>query len=352
MLSKLKESSYSTLLILLIIFTLLSIGILYPILSLILFGAMIAYIVRPVARIITPYVKYESLAILIAMFILGLPIVILLYFTVNQILLIAHNAVGQVPTYFNSTAPATTTNSSLINANVQNLGPLNKIADTIITEIGKLITQLITYIAEQITALIAYLPTFFTEMIILFFSIFYFAKEGDNFVEFIKDFLPKEKYFHKLYRQVDDILRSIMIVNIICATILGLLSVILYYILGYPYVLLLGIITAISEFFPVVGPWIVYATLGVFDILTGNVITGVIVILVGWLIDTFVDLYLRPRLAGKYTGVHPLVYLVGFIFGAIILGLPGLFIGPLIVGTAYVIYHAYRDEKSKTTTTK
>ena len=132
-----------------------------------------------------------------------------------------------------------------------------------------------------------------------------------------------------------------MIVSAMMVCCVGIL--ILYYILGYPYILLLGIITGISEFIPVVGPWIVYGALGILDILTGNYIRGVVVIVVVWLIDTVVDMYLRPRLAGEYTEVHPLVFLVGFIFGALTLGLPGLFIGPLIVGITYVIYHVYRD---------
>lgn len=184
----------------------------------------------------------------------------------------------------------------------------------------------------------------------MLFSIFYFAKEGDKFVQFVKDLLPPEETFQNLYAQVDDILKSIMIVNIVCAVLLGLLSVLLYYILGYPYILLLGIVTAISEFIPVVGPWLIYGTLGVLDIITGNYLRGITVILFGWLIDTVVDMYIRPRLAGKYTTVHPLVFLVGFLFGAITLGLPGLFIGPLILGIASVLFHLYRDEKIKGTT--
>ncbi|HII83384.1 MAG TPA: AI-2E family transporter [Methanobacterium subterraneum] len=35
----------------------------------------------------------------------------------------------------------------------------------------------------------------------------------------------------------------------------------MYYILRYPYILLMGIITGISKFIPVVGPWIVYGAL-------------------------------------------------------------------------------------------
>ncbi len=343
MFSNLKIPSVSYLFILLVLFTLLSLGILFPILSLVLLGAMIAYIVRPLAQKIKPYVKYETLAIFLAMIILATPIVLLIYFTVGQILLVATDIVGNLPSPTNSTTPAVNTN--ITSANVQNLGPLDNIANNVIDEIGKMIGQFVVWLAGQIIAAAAYIPILFTDIIVLLFSIFYFAKDGDKFVKFLKDVLPKDDRFQKLYVQIDDILKSIMIVNVISAAILGLLSVILYYVLGYPYILLLGIITAFSEFIPVVGPWIVYGVLGILDILTGNYLRGVVVIVVGWLIDTVVDMYIRPRLAGKYTEVHPLVFLLGFLFGAITLGLPGLFIGPLIVGIAYVLYHAYRDEK-------
>ena len=344
MFSNLKISPISPLITLLVLFTFLSFGILFPILSLILFGAMIAYIVRPLAHKIKHLVRYETLAILLAMAILATPIIIIIYFTVDQVLLIATNVIGSLHSSTNSTA---TVNATVIHANVQNLGPLNNTADKVINEIGQMIAQFISWLAGQIIATISYIPTLFTDIIILLFSIFYFAKDGDKFVTFLKNILPKNESFTKLFEQVDDILKSIMIVNAITAAILGLLSVILYYILGYPYVLLLGIISAISEFIPVVGPWLVYGTLGIFDILTGNYIRGIVVIIVGWLIDTLVDMYIRPRLAGELAEVHPLAFLVGFIFGAIALGVPGIFVGPLIVGITYVLYLAYRNEKIK-----
>lgn len=342
MFQNLKFSTVSLILILLILFSVLSFGILFQIISLILLGAMIAYLVRPLALKIENYVKYETLSIFLAMALMAAPLIVLVYFTADQIIALAADIATTIPTTSNATEAV---NNSVIRTHVQNLGPLDNVADTVINEIGKLIAQFLTWLAEQILATITYIPTLFTNIIILLFSVFYFSKEGDNFVNFIKDILPKDETFKNLYAQIDDILKSIMIVNVITAVILGLLSLILYYILGYPYILLLGIITGISEFIPVVGPWIVYGALGILDILTGNYIRGVVVIVVGWLIDTFVDMYLRPRLAGEYTEVHPLVFLVGFIFGALTLGLPGLFIGPLIVGITYVLYHAYRDER-------
>ncbi|MEN6329693.1 MAG: AI-2E family transporter [Methanobacterium sp.] len=344
MISNLKIPAISPLIILLILFTLLSFGILIPILSLILLGAMIAYLVRPIALKIKPYVKFETLAIFLAMILLAAPLVILIYFTIGQILLLATDIVGTLPSPGNT---LTAGNATLSIASAQNLGPLDNVATDLINQISKMVGQFIVWIAGQIINAIAYIPSLFTDMIILLFSIFYFAKDGDRFVKFLKDLLPKDETFEKLHVQVNDILKSIMIVNIVCAVLLGLLSVILYYILGYPYILLLGILTAFSEFIPVVGPWVVYGVLGIVDIITGNYLRGIVVIVFGWLIDTVVDMYIRPRLAGKYTEVHPLIFLVGFLFGAITLGLPGLFIGPLIVGIASVLYHLYRDEKIK-----
>ncbi|MGZ7209941.1 MAG: AI-2E family transporter, partial [Methanobacterium sp.] len=125
------------------------------------------------------------------------------------------------------------------------------------------------------------------------------------------------------------------------------LSVILYFLLGYPYAILLGIISGIAMFIPIIGPWIVYGAIGIFSILIGNTFQGVMVILFGWVIETSTDFYIRPRIAVKYSEVHPLVFLLGFIYGAVTLGVPGLFIGPLILGITYAAYRVYRDEKLK-----
>jgi predicted PurR-regulated permease PerM len=349
MVPDMKMTSVTPLLILVILFTLLSFGILMPIITLIILGAMIAYLVRPLALKIKPYVKYETLAIFLAMGILAAPLILILYFTASQILVLASDIAQGITFSTNGTINATngTVNATnnFLNTDVKNLGPLNAALSSLLDQIGKIIAQFTVWLAGQIVSIIAYLPSLLTNVIILLFSIFYFAKDGDKFVKLLKDILPKDETFKKLYVEVNDILKSIMIVNVIAAVILGFLSVILYYLVGYPYVLLMGVLTAFAEFIPVVGPWIVYGALGILSIITGNYVVGILVIIFGWLIDTVVDMYIRPRMASRYTEVHPLVLLVGFLFGAITLGLPGLFVGPLIVGIAYVLYQAYRDEK-------
>jgi predicted PurR-regulated permease PerM len=78
----------------------------------------------------------------------------------------------------------------------------------------------------------------------------------------------------EIFNSADDVLKNIIVGNVIVgnvipAVILGILSGFLYFFLGYPYVILLAIISGVAMFIPIIGPWIVYGAIGIFSILIG-----------------------------------------------------------------------------------
>jgi len=106
MISNLKKMSFSTVIPLIIILTLLSLGILIPIISMVIFGAILAYYVRYISKKIKPYVKYNTLSVFLGMIILAIPVILLLYFTFTQFLSIAGS-------FFGSLQQAATGNSTM-----------------------------------------------------------------------------------------------------------------------------------------------------------------------------------------------------------------------------------------------
>ncbi len=346
MISGLKKISFSTVIPLIIILTLLSIGILIPILSMVLFGAILAYYVRFISKKVRPYVKYNTLAVFLGMIILAIPIILLLYFTFNQLLSISGTVIGSIG---QNVANNATINTSSINSALHNLGVPDNVSQTAANLIKSEITDFISYISHWIVTLLSSIPSIIAQVFILIFSIFYFARDGDKVIQYVSDVIPdKDKSFYwKVFNSADDVLKSIIVGNVIPAAILGVVSGFIYYFLGYPYVILLAIISGIAMFIPVIGPWIVYGIIGVFSILTGNTLQGVLVIIFGWITETSTDFYIRPRISVQYSEIHPLIFLLGFIYGAITLGVPGLFIGPLILGITYEAYKVYREEKVK-----
>jgi predicted PurR-regulated permease PerM len=343
MVPNLNKMQFSSIIMFIIILTLLSVGILIPILSMVIFGAILAYYVRYICKYIQPHVKYKSLAVFLAIIIISIPILLLLYFTFSQFISIAGSLFGSLQ----QAANANNLDTSQLNQAIQNLGLSPDITQSIVDAIKSWITQSISAIASYTVSLISSIPGLAAQLLILIFTVFYFARDGDKVVQYIKDVVPeKDKHFYQqVFESADDVLKSIIVGNLIPAAILGILSGVVYYFLGYPYVILLAILSGIAMFIPVIGPWIVYGAIGLFSILTGNTVQGIMVIIFGWIIETTTDFYIRPRISVQYSEIHPLIFLLGFIYGAVTMGIPGLFIGPLILGITYAAYKVYRKEK-------
>lgn len=345
MVPDLNKIPHSSILIFILILTLLSIGVLTPILSTVIFGAILAYYVRYICRYIKPYVKYKSLAVFLGMLVIAIPIFLLLYLTTIQFISISGALFGSLQ----QAASANTLQTSQLNQAIQNLGLPPSVTQSIIDAVKSWIVQSISSLASYAISLIKSIPLVAAQLLILIFTTFYFARDGEKVIQYVKDVIPeKDKNFYKqIFDSADDVLKSIIVGNVIPAIILGILSGVIYYFLGYPYVILLAILSGIAMFIPVIGPWIVYGAIGIFSILLGNTVQGVMVIIFGWIIETSTDFYIRPRISVEYSEIHPLIFLLGFIYGAVTMGLPGLFIGPMILGITYEAYKIYRKEKLK-----
>ncbi len=63
---------------------------------------------------------------------------------------------------------------------------------------------------------------------------------------------------------------------------MGVIAAIGYSLLGYSQGVFLGVITGIFQLIPVFGPWPIYWTLAIVDLLSGNYVRVVIVLLFGF----------------------------------------------------------------------
>ena len=202
------------------------------------------------------------------MILFAIPIILLLYFTFTQFVSIAG-------TFFGSLHQAATGNSTVnmsqLNSSIQNLALPGTISQGLAETIKTGITQFISYAASSVITLISSIPLVATQLPILIFSVFYFAKDGDKVVQYVKDVIPDndKKFYLEIFNSADDVLKNIIVGNVIPAVILGILSGFLYFFLGYPYVILLAIISGVAMFIPIIGPWIVYGAIGIFSILIG-----------------------------------------------------------------------------------
>ena len=135
-----------------------------------------------------------------------------------------------------------------------------------------------------------------------------------------------------LERRAKGTLYAIYVVQAVTALATFLLALPVFWLLGYEAAVSLAIVAATLQFLPVVGPTVLIAGLAAYELVIGDVVGAILVIVIGGLVvASLPDVVLRPRLAREATNLPGSVYFVGFVGGLLSLGPIGVIAGPLVV---------------------
>ena len=203
-------------------------------------------------------------------------------------------------------------------------------------------------VLDYIVSLASKLLSISVDLFILFASIYYFIRDGDNCYDFVESFIPQESkdFFERTVNSVKEVLKSIFYGHFLTSLIIGIIAAVGYSLLGYSQGVFLGVLTGIFQLIPIFGPWPIYWALAIVDLISGNYVRVVIVILFGFFLSLS-DMYIRPALSSHYADIHPLILLIGFLAGPLVYGIVGFILGPLILGITYAVLDNFRIELNK-----
>jgi predicted PurR-regulated permease PerM len=146
-------------------------------------------------------------------------------------------------------------------------------------------------------------------------------------------------------RTAGSMTRAVLFGFLITAFVQGLIAGIGYAILGIRGSVLLGAITGVLSFIPLIGTAVVWGSLGAYLLLTGHVAKGIILLLWGFLLVHPIDNLLRPLLISNATHVPFVVVMFGAIGGIAAWGLIGVFAGPVVLAIGLAIWREWAAER-------
>lgn len=217
-------------------------------------------------------------------------------------------------------------------------------------QITKEITQYIfSIIISYLTQITVSIPHIFLTLFIFFVSYFYFMKDGEKIYNFIKEKIPFEKskrdrVFEKIKKNVD----AFIYVEVVIGILQGIFGGAIFYLFGHPYPFLAGVIIGILGIVPVIGPSLVYWPVGLYEIfLKQNYILGAAYIATGICVISALDYFLRPHLTSKKASVHPFVIILGLFGGIYAFGAVGIIIGPVVLSIAVILLQEIKINNQK-----
>lgn len=323
-------------LIFLIILFVLSFLIAKPFLPAIIFALVLAYIFNPIYRWLNKYTKHSNLTAIIICVIILVLIIIPFWFLVPQIIKQTFEAYRTIQ------------QADLI-------APLKKIAPSffvspeftrdITINLNQGIVQLTNSFINALGNLIANLPKIFLQFLIMIFIFFFTLKDGQKAVDYIKGFSPfKEDVERKFFAKFKDVTRAVIYNMFVVGILQGILVGIGYYIFGVPQPLFLTTVSMFFGILPIIGPWVIWAPIAIGMIINGNV-NGIYLAIYGLIVVELFYQLLIVYVFKRFSGVSPVIALIGILGGWYLFGIVGFVLGPLVLSYLILLLEFYRTKR-------
>lgn len=198
--------------------------------------------------------------------------------------------------------------------------------------------------------IVQFLQSFFQAIFLLvlvpFFLIF-MLKDHEKFAPIIYNLFTGERreWIKKTLSDIDHVLRSYIQGQLLISTLLALLILIGYWILGLQYALLLAIFALFMNLVPFIGPWIAVTPALIIAFLQDpKLVIGVaIVTLVAQQIDSNL---ITPNVMGKSLDIHPLTVITIILAAGNIAGFVGILVGvPAYAVIKVIVINIYEQRQ-------
>ena len=188
------------------------------------------------------------------------------------------------------------------------------------------------YLVSVLTAIIAGAPDVLIDVTIMIISSFYFAFDYNHIISFFMNIIPQKT--KGVLFEINDFIRNKLFKIIKSYGLIMLLTFVELSIgltlLGIKNSVILSFLISVLDILPILGVGTVLLPWGIICMFVNKIGLG-IGILVMYIIITFIRNIIEPKLVGGELGLHPLATLVAMIIGLRLFGILGMMIVPIVL---------------------
>jgi predicted PurR-regulated permease PerM len=204
--------------------------------------------------------------------------------------------------------------------------------DDIQEQILTLLSSGIQYIVQFSGSIASNVGFFILSLLLIMFCLFFFYIDGAYLSRLFLQVIPiRKQYLTALVGKFMDITRNLFLGYIMVALFQAFMGYIIFLIFRIKGALVFAILTFICVFIPMIGGGVVWIPLGIARIVGGDLLGGIIFMIVSGICISTLDNVLRPVFLQKRIHLHPLIIFLSIMGGIITFGFNGLFLGPMLV---------------------
>lgn len=185
---------------------------------------------------------------------------------------------------------------------------------------------------------------FFIGVVVISMALYYALADGEAILSDVKRMLPFEEHeVQELAEQFGKVCRGVVLGTVVAALAQATLALIGFTVVGVPHLLLLFVITILFAFIPMVGAGTAVTLVSVWLVLDGRYLAGGLLLAYGLGVVATCDNLIRAYVIGTEAKMNPLLVLITAIGALQLIGLWGIFVGPIVAAFFYTIMKLLRE---------
>jgi len=266
-----------------------------------------------------------TLTLLVALVVIGLPLVWLLGMVIGQ----APDALRGVQ------------GSSLF----ARIGSLRIGTVQVGPELAKASGTIVSWLSGQLFDFVGGATTAVLNLVIAFFGLYYMLRSGPMVWATVRPYIPFSPHTADALRdRFVNVTEATLLGTVLVAVLQGAVVGLGFWIVGLPSPAFWATVTAVASILPVLGSALVWLP-GVAVLLLEDRYGAAITLAVfGGVIASNLDNLVRPLVYKRMSDIHPMITLIGAFAGVKYFGLLGVLLGPLAIAYLFELLQFYRED--------
>lgn len=181
-------------------------------------------------------------------------------------------------------------------------------------------------------------------------ALYYFFADGPALIAAAEEILPLPvDHQRRLCERFAVVVRAVVTATFLAAFVQGLATALALQVCGIGYFWILLAIATVASLIPLVGAWIVWGPCAVWLILQGHWGAAIMLSIWGIAIVSMLDNVIKMYVLQSNADLHPLLAFVSVVGALQVMGLWGIFIGPIVASCLFALLQIFNAELKELT---
>lgn len=184
-------------------------------------------------------------------------------------------------------------------------------------------------------------------------GLYYFLADGEGLLLGAQRLIPVQtEHQQRLIEQFAKVVRAVVLATFLAAFVQGLATAVALQVCGLGHFVIFLALATVAALIPLAGTWIVWGPCAIWLAAQGHTGTAIGLAIYGFLVVGLLDNVVRTYVLNSDAQLHPLLAFVSVLGALQVMGLWGVFIGPIVASCLYALLQIFNTELKELATLK